>query len=43
MVQYVTAYRKHYMGRGFPSVVYDQVHSTIMSASKEAVWSPAAR
>jgi hypothetical protein len=43
IILYVTAYRKHYMGRGFPSVFDAQIHSTIMSASEEAEWSPAAR
>ncbi len=43
IILYVTAYRKHYTGRGFPSVFDAQIHSTIMSASEEAEWSPAAR
>ncbi len=35
IISYVAAYRKHYMGRGFPVVFDAQIQATILSAGEE--------
>jgi hypothetical protein len=42
IILYVTAYRKHYMGRGFPSIFDAQIQAAITSAGEETEWLPAA-
>jgi hypothetical protein len=42
IIAYVAAYRKHYMGRGFPVVFDAQIQATIVSAGEDAERSPVA-